>query len=148
MSGIDYNPEGLTEDQIRINILQEQATAQATELSNTIDRLKSKTQRVSDLNDEKYRAFEIIKDAIESDDIEADADWLAEVAKVFSWELKRDVNVRFTITGTAIVSLPYGKELTDFSFSSSDVSIDSDGWNSDAEVSVEDHQLEDIDEDK
>ena len=148
MSGIDYNPEGLTEDQIRINILQEQATAQATELSNTIDRLKSKTQRVSDLNDEKYRAFEIIKDAIESDDIEADADWLAEVAKVFSWELKRDVNVRFTITGTAIVSLPYGKELTDFSFSSSDVSIDSDGWNSDAEVSVEDHQLDDIDEDK
>jgi hypothetical protein len=116
-------------------------------LSNTIDRLKSKTQRVSDLNDEKYRAFEIIKDAIESDDIEADADWLKEVAEVFSWELKREVNVRFTITGTASVSLPYGKELSDFSFSSSDVSIECDGWNNDAEVSVEDHQLEDIDED-
>jgi len=146
MSGIDYNPDGLTEDQIRINLLQEQATAQATELSNTIDRLKAKTQRVSDLNDEKYRAFEIIKDAIESDDIEADADWLKEVAEVFSWELKREVNVRFTITGTASVNLPYGKELSDFSFSSSDVSIDCDGWNNDAEVSVEDHQLEDIDE--
>ena len=147
MSEIDYNPNGLTEDQIRINLLQEQATEQARELSNTIDRLKSKTERVSTLNDEKYRAFEIIKNAIESDDIEADADWLKEVAEVFSWELKREVNVRFTITGTAIVSLPYGKELTDFSFSSSDVSIDGDGWNSDAEVSVEDHQLEDIEED-
>jgi hypothetical protein len=146
MSETNYNPDFLTEDQIRINLLQEQATAQATELSNTIDRLKSKTQRVSDLNDEKYRAFEIIKDAIESDDIEADADWLKEVAEVFSWELKREVNVRFTITGTASVNLPYGKELSDFSFSSSDVSIDCDGWNNDAEVSVEDHQLEDIDE--
>ena len=147
MSGIDYNPDGLTEDQIRINLLQEQATAQATELSNTIDRLKAKTQRVSDLNDEKYRAFEIIKDAIESDDIEADADWLKEVAEVFSWELKREVNVRFTITGTASVNLPYGKELSDFSFSSSDVSIECDGWNNDADVSVEDHQLDDIEED-
>jgi hypothetical protein len=146
MSEIDYNPDFLTEDQIRIKLLTEQTQTQATELSNTIDRLKSKTQRVSDLNDEKYRAFEIIKDAIESDDIEADADWLKEVAEVFSWELKREVNVRFTITGTASVSLPYGKELSDFSFSSSDVSIECDGWNNDAEVSVEDHQLEDIDE--
>lgn len=147
MSEIDYNPEGLTEDQIRINLLQEQATAQAQELSRTIDRLNTMSERKSKLEDQKYRAFEIIKDAIESDDIEADADWLKEVAEIFSWELKRDVNVRFTITGTAIVSLPYGKELTDFSFSSSDVSIDSDGWNSDAEVSVEDHQLDDINED-
>jgi hypothetical protein len=146
MSGIDYNPEGLTEDQIRINILQEQATAQTQELSRTIDRLNSMTERKSNLEDQKYRAFEVIKDAIENEDIDPEESWLAEVGKIFLWEFTKEVEVSFTITGTATVNLPYGKELSDYSFSSSDVSIDCDSWTGGVEINVEDHQLEDINE--
>ena len=146
MSGIDYNPEGLTEDQIRINLLQEQATAQTQELSRTIDRLNSMTERKSNLEDQKYRAFEVIKDAIENEDIDPEESWLAEVGKIFLWEFTKEVEVSFTITGTATVNLPYGKELSDYSFSSSDVSIDCDSWTGGVEINVEDHQLEDINE--
>lgn len=146
MSGIDYNPDGLTEDQIRINLLQEQATAQTQELSRTIDRLNSMTERKSNLEDQKYRAFEVIKDAIENEDIDPEESWLAEVGKIFLWEFTKEVEVSFTITGTATVNLPYGKELSDYSFSSSDVSIDCDSWTGGVEINVEDHQLEDINE--
>lgn len=146
MSGIDYNPEGLTEDQIRINILQEQATAQAQELSKTIDRLNSMTERKSNLEDQKYRAFEVIKDAIENEDIDPEESWLEEVGKIFLWEFTKEIEVSFTITGTATVNLPYGKELSDYSFSSSDVSIDCDSWTGGVEINVDDHQLEDINE--
>jgi hypothetical protein len=146
MSGIDYNPDGLTEDQIRINLLQEQATAQTQELSRTIDRLNTITERKSNLEDQKYRAFEVIKDAIENEDIDPEESWLAEVGKIFLWEFTKEVEVSFTITGTATVNLPYGKELSDYSFSSSDVSIDCDSWTGGVEINVEDHQLEDINE--
>lgn len=146
MSENDYNPEGLTEDQIRIKLLEEQATAGSQELSKTLDRLKTKTDRVNELNDQKVRALEIIKDAVENDDIDPEDSWLKEVAEVFSWELTREVEVSFTITGTALVNLPFGKSLEDFSFSSSDVSIDCDSWSGGVDISVEDHQLEDINE--
>jgi hypothetical protein len=146
MSEIDYNPEGLTEDQIRINLLQEQATAQTQELSRTIDRLNSITERKSKLEDQKARALEVIKDAIESEDIDPEESWLAELGEIFSWEFTKEVEVSFTITGTATVNLPYGKELSDYSFSSSDVSIDCDSWTGGVEINVEDHQLEDINE--
>lgn len=153
MSGIDYNPEGLTEDQIRINILQEQATAQAQELSKTIDtlnlmtdRLNTMTERKSNLENQRASAFEVIKDAIENEDIDPEESWLAEVAKIFLWEFTKEIEVSFTITGTATVNLPYGKELSDYSFSSSDVSIDCDSWTGGVEINVDDHQLEDINE--
>ncbi|MGI9143005.1 MAG: hypothetical protein ACR2IJ_07420, partial [Fluviibacter sp.] len=118
MSEIDYNPEGLTEDQIRIKLFEEQAAAQAQELSRTIDRLNAKTTRVSELNEQKSKAFEVIETAVADGDIEADAEWLAEIGEIFGWEMKRDVKVDFTITGTAVVSLPFGKSLDDFSFGS------------------------------
>ena len=146
MSEIDYNPEGLTEDQIRINLLQEQATAQTQELSRTIDRLNTMTERKSKLEDQKARAFEVIKDAIEGEDIDPEESWLKEIGEIFLWEFTREVEVSFTITGTATVNLPYGKELSDYSFSSSDVSIDCDSWSGGVDINVEDHQLEDINE--
>lgn len=146
MSEIDYNPEGLTEDQIRIKLLEEQATAGSQELSRTIDRLNTMTERKGKLEDQKYRAFEVIKDAIESEDIDPEEGWLKELGEIFSWEFTREVEVNFTITGTASVSLPYGKELSDYSFSSSDVSIDCDSWTGGVDINVEDHQLEDINE--
>lgn len=153
MSEIDYNPEGLTEDQIRIKLLEEQATTQAQELSRTIDtvklmtdRLSTMTERKSNLEHQKARAFEVIKDAIEGEDIDPEDSWLKELGEIFLWEFTREVEVSFTITGTATVNLPYGKELSDYSFSSSDVSIDCDSWSGGVDINVEDHQLEDINE--
>ena len=153
MSETNYNPDFLTEDQIRINLLQEQATAQTQELSRTIDtlntmtdRLNTMTERKTNLERQRDSAFEVIKDAIEGEDIDPEESWLAEVGKIFSWEFTREVEVSFTITGTATVNLPYGKELSDYSFSSSDVSIDCDSWTGGVEINVEDHQLEDINE--
>lgn len=146
MSENDYNPEGLTEDQIRIKLLEEQATASAQELSKTIDRLNLVQERKSKLEDQKYRAFEIIKNAVENEEIDADAQWLDEVGTIFGWEMTTEVEVSFTISGTASVKLPLGKSLEDFSFSASEVVIESDGWGTDADVSVEDYTLDTFDE--
>ena len=146
MSENDYNPEGLTEDQIRIKLLEEQAVEATKNLSKLLDRNNTINERKSDLENQKSNALEIIKDAIENDDIDPEDSWVKELAKVFSWELTREIEVSFTITGTANVNLPYGKSLSDYSFTASDVSIDCDSWSGGVDVSVEDYQLEDINE--
>lgn len=152
MSENDYNPEGLTEDQIRIKLLEEQATAQTQELSNALDRITEYQQRMETLRerwgkaqDDKFRAFEVIKRAVEWGEIEADASWLEEVAEIFGWELATEVSVSFTITGTATVKMPFGKTVDDLSFSADSVSITCDDDNN-VEVDVEDSDLTDFDE--
>lgn len=146
MSENDYNPEGLTEDQIRIKLLEEQAQGQARELSNTIDRLNAKTEMLMKLESKVYKAFEIVKNAVEFGDIDADEQWLAEVGSVLGWQMENEIEVSFTISGTATVKLPIGKTLDDYSFSASGLSIDSDGWDNEAEVSVDDYNIDDFDE--
>lgn len=146
MSENDYNPEGLTEDQIRIKLLEEQAQGQARELSNTIDRLNAKTEKLMKLESKVYKAFEIVKNAVENEEIDEDEQWLDEVSTVLGWDFTNEVEVSFTISGTATVKLPIGKSLDDYSFTASGLSIDSDGWDNEAEVSVDDYSIDDFDE--
>ena len=145
MSEHDYNPEGLSEDQIRIKLLEEGLNSSTKQVSDLTDRLNLTRERWSKAQDDKFRAFEVIKEAVNDGEIDADVEWLSDVAEIFGWDLTHEVSVSYTITGTASVKLPLGKNLDDLSFSAYNVEITCDD-DSDIEVDVEDYDLNDFDE--
>ena len=140
MSENDYNPEGLTEDQIRIKLLEENLASSTKQVSDLTDRLNLTRERWSKAQDDKFRAFEVIRKAVEWDEIDANASWLEEVADIFGWELTTETTVSFTITGTATVKLPFGKTVEDFTFITDTVSIACEDDDV-VEVDVEDSDL-------
>lgn len=93
-------------------------------------------------------AKELLITAISDSELNADDTFVTEIAELFDWTLTRDVDVSVSVTIKGTLTIPLGKDLTDFDSTGFDLDLSLDRYTNDGDWDWEqnDYDIEDIDE--
>ena len=91
-------------------------------------------------------AKELLVTAISDSELEADDTFVTEIAELFDWTLTRDVDVSVSVTIKGTLTIPLGKDLSDFDATGFDLDLSLDRYTNDGDWDWEqnDYDIEEI----
>ncbi len=133
----------------------EETTTNIEEVVKTSEQLE--LERITEQRDRyltQYRALEskvrtakdLLVTAVTDSEIDADATFVEEIAELFDWTLTRSVDVSIEVTIKGTLTIPLGKDISDFNANGFDLDLSLDRYTNDGSWDWEqsDYDIEEI----